>query len=190
MDEVFADTHCAFYSGYAEKSAEPEWNARQFFHLDCLAKMLDCGALDNSAISLAPALKDRIAACKKSGSWDAAIRYADELLRRYPQEDGAVGLKATLIFERGMAKLSKADTQSAYQQNAKSLKQPIIDLEKFCVEYPDYDLSFELVSYLKHMQAISLANSGRPRMLCWRMRKRLPTGPWRRQNGIATRCQS
>lgn len=162
MDEVFADTHCAFYSGYAEKSAEPEWNARQFFHLDCLAQMLDCGALDNSGISLAPALKDRIAACKKSGSWDAAIRYADELLRRYPQEEGAVGLKATLIFERGMAKLSKADTQSAYQHNAKSLKQPISDLEKFCVEYPDYDLSFELTSHLKHMQAISLANSGQP----------------------------
>ena len=144
------------------ESEEPNPHARQFFHLDFLTQLLDSGVGQVDVICLAPALRDRIQAYKKDGDWPAAITSASELLRRYPQEKGAVELEAGVLFERGIARLSKVETESTYQQNAKSLEQPIEDLEKFCLEYPDFGISFEFVAHLKHIQAVNLANAGQP----------------------------
>jgi hypothetical protein len=111
---------------------------------------------------VAAGLKDRIAACKSAGRWDSAITYATELLRRYPHEDEFVALKANLLFERAVEKLSKADSESAYERNALSLKQPIADLEQYCTQYSDRGLIYELIAHLKHIRAVNLANAGLP----------------------------
>jgi hypothetical protein len=162
VEEVLIDAQCAFYNAYSQAAKEPQPQARQFFHLDRLMQLLDSGVAPTDVICLAPALRDRIQAYEKTGDWPDAITSASELLRRYPQEKGAVELKAGLLFERGIARLSKVETESTYRQNAKSLEQPIEDLEKFCAEYPDFGVSYEFVAHLKHIQAVNLANAGQP----------------------------
>jgi hypothetical protein len=163
LEEVFIDTHCGFYNGYSQLQGPLKPDSRQFFHLERMVELLDLAGGGNKWIPLvAPGLKDRIAACEEAKEWNRAVGYADELLRRYPQEDAFLELKANLLFERVLANLNKSESEAAAENNAAELQGAAADLESLRSQSPDHALPFELIGHLKHIRAVNLANAGRP----------------------------
>lgn len=163
LEEVFIDTHCGFYNGYSQLQGPVKPDSRQFFHLERMLELVDLSGGGNKWIPLVgPGLRDRIAACEEAKEWNRAVGYADELLRRYPQEEPFVELKANLLFQRALAKLNKSESESAAENNAAELQKAAADLESLRPQYPEHALTFELIGHLKHIRAVNLANAGRP----------------------------
>ena len=163
LEEVFIDAHCGFFNGYSQLQGLVKPDSRQFFHFDRIVELVDLVGGGNRWIPLlASGFKDRIAACQEAKDWSRAVGYGDALLRRYPQEEAFVVLKANLLFERALATLDKGDSEWAAARNASALLSAITNLETLCSQYPDHALPYELIGHLKHIRAVNLANAGLP----------------------------
>jgi hypothetical protein len=163
LEEVFIDTHCGFYNGYSQLQGPVKPDSRQFFHLDRIVELVELAGGGNKWIPLpASGFKDRIAACKEAKEWSRAGGYSDELLRRYPQEEAFMVLKANLLFERALATLNKSESEWAAERNASALQNAAADLESLRSQYPDHAVPYELIAHLKHIRAVNLANAGLP----------------------------
>lgn len=163
LEEVFIDTHCAFYNGYSQVKGPVKSDSRQFFHFDRTVELVDLAGGGSKWLPLlATGFKDRIAACKDAKEWARAEDYADELLRRYPQEEAFLVLNAKLLFERALATLNKSESEWVAERNASALQNVITELEELRSQYPDHALPYELIAYLKQVRAVNLANAGLP----------------------------
>jgi len=163
LEEVFIDTHCGFFNGYSQLQGPVKPDSRQFFHFDRIVELVDLvGGGNRWTPLLASGFKNRIVACQEAKDWGRAVGYADELLRRYPQDEAFVMLKANLLFERALATLDKSDSEWAAAHNARALLNAIANLENLRSQFPDHALPYELIAHLKHIRAVNLANAGLP----------------------------
>ncbi|KAB8317119.1 hypothetical protein SD81_023040 [Tolypothrix campylonemoides VB511288] len=160
LNELFIDTHCAFYNGLIPKTVKPSWKERAFVHIDYIQQLLELSPVSVQEVEtlLAEAWQARITACKEAQKWRKGIYYCQQRLKSSPNFIKLQDELAEINYLATLAKLREAKTEVQYQKNAKHLLVGIQALEKCLKDYP-YNLTiFELLASLYHLRAISLAN--------------------------------
>lgn len=163
LDEVFVDTHCAFYNGYWQQTIKATPKSRQFCHLDYLAKLLDVSGASTSEQSqlLGEATEQRISVCRDSGDWNQAVELASSLLKRFPDRLEYQEMRASLEFARATHALKESDSESANLSEAAGLEPATDALDKMCEAYPSTASAYELAGRLHRIRGTRLVKGGK-----------------------------
>jgi hypothetical protein len=166
VDEIFIDTHCAFYNAYSRLNElqKPDPESRQSVHLKFVTQWLEFSQApeDVRFAIVGGAMRDRVDAFARAEQWDAAVSGAADLLQAFLQRDEFVQLSADLQFARALKVLSKGDGETVQESNARSLERSIASLEQLRARYPDSVSLYRLISQLYRIRAVNLANAGLP----------------------------
>lgn len=160
VNEVFIDTHCAFYNGYLQEVANLTRESRAFTHLTCLKGLLKFTDLsrDDLFTLLVPASERWITLCEKSKQWDQAVRVCTDLLKYLPDAEEYQDRLALLYLARTLERLKNDESPEENLKDAKILQKGIDRLEKTRHDYPCSIAFFEALGLLHHLRAIKLAN--------------------------------
>jgi hypothetical protein len=163
VNEVFIDTHCAFYNSYSQQTAKTTPKSRQFAHLGYVTRLLDLsGASQDEQFQLVgEATEDRIRVCCDAGDWNQAVELASGLLKRFPDRLHYQEMKASLEFGRATHKLKNSESESANLSDADRVAPAIKILEEMCEKYPSTVAPYELAGRLHRLRAVKLANGGK-----------------------------
>lgn len=161
VNELFINTHCAFYNGLIINTRKPSWKERAFVHIDYIQQLLDLSPVSAQEVEtlLGEAWQTRITAYKEDKKWRQAINYCQQRIKWLPNNITFQGELAEIHYLKVLAKLGEARTDNQYTKNAKHLLNGIQTLEKYLKDYPSNLTIFELLSSLYYLRAISLANN-------------------------------
>lgn len=160
VEEIFIDTHCAFYNGKVRREAELTLVDRAFRHVHLISELVELSGLspdEQFSLFYTPALA-QMGLCQEAQRWEQAIQVGEEILGRFPESQGLQDKVANLVLLEGLNKLGKSTTPSESLKDAQILDRSISHLETMLEAYP-YNLTiFELLGDLHHLRAIRLAN--------------------------------
>jgi hypothetical protein len=160
LRELFIDTHCAFYNGLISKTQKLTWNARAFAHIDYIQQLLELSVFSNEEVLslLAAGWHKRIDACKEAKKWRQCINYCQQRLKLLPYNIDFQGELAEVIYLATVEKCPQVQSQWQYSQNSKTLQRGIKQLEKHRKQYPHSLVTFQVLSGLYHLHAVSLSH--------------------------------
>lgn len=161
VNELFINTHCAFYNGLIINTRRPSWKERAFVHIDYIQQLLDLSPVSAQEVEtlLGEAWQTRITAYKEDKKWRQAINYCQQRIKWLPNNITFQGELAEIHYLKVLAKLGEARTDNQYTKNAKHLLNGIQTLEKYLKDYPYNVTIFEMLGSLYYLRAISLANN-------------------------------
>ncbi|MBC1238059.1 lipopolysaccharide assembly protein LapB [Nostoc sp. 2RC] len=161
VNELFINTHCAFYNGLIINTRKPSWKERAFVHIDYIQQLLDLSPVSAQEVEtlLGEAWQTRITAYKEDKKWRQAINYCQQRIKWLPNNITFQGELAEIHYLKVLAKLGEARTDNQYTKNAKHLLNGIQTLEKYLKDYPYNVTIFEMLGSLYYLRAISLANN-------------------------------
>jgi hypothetical protein len=164
IDEIFLDTHCAFYNAYSRlnPSQKQDPKSRQFVHLEFATQLLELSqAPEEVRLAIVGCgLRDQMDAHARSEQWDNAVSSAAKLVNAFPNNHDFVQLSADVQFARALKILSKGDSETIQESNARSLERSVAGLEQLLNRYPDSAPLYHSLAELHRIRAINLANAG------------------------------
>lgn len=161
VDELFIDTHCAFYNGLMPQLTKPSLSERAFIHIDYIQQLLEWSAMSGEEVQslLGVPWQTRITLCQQAKKWQQAIYFCKQRLKYLPHAIDFQNDLAENYYLGTLEKIREPKSEAQHSQNAKRLQAGIHALEKCLENYP-YNLSiFELLGALYNLHAISLSNS-------------------------------
>ncbi|ACC81767.1 tetratricopeptide repeat protein [Nostoc punctiforme] len=161
MNELFINTHCAFYNGLILKSRKLSWKERAFVHIDYIQQLLKLSPVSAQEVKnlLGEAWQTRITVYKEAKKWHKAINCCEQRLKWLPNNIEFQGELVEIYYLKTLSKCWDAETKDQYAQNAKNLQPGIRELRKFLKKYP-YNLTiFQLLASLYHLHSVSLVRS-------------------------------
>lgn len=163
VEEIFVDTHCAFYNGYLAESEALTLNNRAFAHFGYLVTLADFLQLplEHQKTLLRPPLEAQVKLNQEANNFWMAIRAGQHLLRLFPQRPDYQTELAQLYLADTLARLSNRESSSGSLRDANRLQQGIKQIEKLREKYPYNITNFQLLGLLHHLRAVKLGNSGR-----------------------------
>ena len=162
LDELFIDTHCAFYNGLIPKTTKPSWKERAFVHINYIQQLLELSSISKEEIQtlLREAWQRQIDACKEAKKRQLAMNYCQAILKCLPNDIQFQGELVEIHYLATLAKCREdAKTRAQHHQNAKTLHRRIQELEKYLKQYPYNQIIFQLLSSLYHLRAVSLKHN-------------------------------
>ncbi|WP_071192154.1 hypothetical protein [Trichormus sp. NMC-1] len=160
VNELFINTHVAFYNGLIMNTEQTSCKERAFVHIDHIQELLDLSSISAQEVEtlLGEAWQTIITAYKEAKKWQQAINCCQQRLKWLPNNIQFQSELTEVHYLKVLAKLREAKTDNQYIQNAKHLLTGIQILEKYLEHYP-YNLTiFDLLGSLYYLRAISLAN--------------------------------
>ncbi len=163
VDEVFIDTHCAFYNGRMQLGEPLAPDDRAFAHLRYIENLLEFStlSLNDQLALLGPAKDNQIKLYEESQQWEQAIQVSAGMASRFPDGERYQNKLAELIFSKTLAELTNGESEQENLADSKRLERGVQRLEKFRFDYPYNVTVFELLGYLHYLQAIKLGNAKR-----------------------------
>lgn len=162
FEEIFIDTHCAFYNGAIQQVEMLTPKDRAFVHIDYLEKLMNISNIsrDKYKSIFGPLAEMQIKMYQEREDWYRAIEVNLALLERFPDLVEYKRNLALLYQAKIMDELLNGESESDNLHDAGILEKGIKDLEKLRKEFP-YNLVFhEVLANLCHLFAIKLANCG------------------------------
>jgi len=160
LDEVFLETHYAFYLSLSQDVEKPSSSDRAFVHVEAIEQLLDHSSLspDEKRAAYGPLFEARIAACREAGKWDQAVTFATRLASRFSEDLEYQDLLVYTEHRRTMNSLSNHDGESNNLADARALERGIQRQEALRRLYPSNSSLFESLAVLHHLRAVKLAN--------------------------------
>ena len=162
IEEIFIDTHCAFYNGYIQQGVVQKADSRAFVHWEWILKWLRFVDLPADQLQglLEPAALKWINLCETEGKWTLALRICEDAIEFLPDQRGLYERNVYLIFVEALSQSKLTQAAKNFTQRAKSLEEAITRLEDFRQETPDLLMLYVYIANLYHQLAITLANAG------------------------------
>jgi tetratricopeptide (TPR) repeat protein len=163
LEEVFIDTHCAFYNGRIRDVEEVEPNDRAFVHADYITMLTDlAGYSDSLAIPLlGPPFRLRIQAYRAAKQWKNAIRICNQILARFPNSKEFQDALAGLYVESTFSGMKNGKSEKESLADAKRLEIAIKRIELARRTYPFNVEFYRALGQCHYVRGIKLANGGR-----------------------------
>lgn len=163
VEEIFIDTHCAFYNGRVQQIEKRDPEYRAFVHINYIKRLIDSLALpaDEYLAVLNPPAELIVKLYQEAKQWDQAIEVCTDMLNRYPHLVDYQDRLASLHFTKTQTKLNNGKSESQNLQDAKTLQATITILEGLRKKYPHNVTIFEILGHLHHLCAVKLANGKR-----------------------------
>lgn len=161
--EVFAETHLAFYRGYARGDKELTPDSRAFVHFDHVKRLLPRMGVNGDALVdlLRGPFEAQLNALVRAGRWDDATRLCQLILKYAPGNDECYEELARIHFTRSVAALTNDSGVSAARADAENLAGAIRQLEAMRASRP-YDVAvYEFLARLYQLRSGRLAACGR-----------------------------
>ncbi len=162
IEEIFIDTHCAFYNGYIKQGVVQAADSRAFVHWEWILKWLRFVELPEAQLQglVEPASLKWISLCENEGKWTLALRICEDALKFLPGQRVLYERHAYLIFVEALSRQKLTRAARNFTQQAKSLENAITRLEDFRQNTPDLLMLYVYIGNLYHQLAITLANAG------------------------------
>ncbi len=162
VDEVFVDTHWAFYRSYAPTDQPLTPQSRALVHFDYLAAFVaHAGLTEAQAAELLREPAEALAALgRETKQWQPAETACELLLQHCP---GAVEYQqklADIYFGRTISQIKNGTSDADYKRDAAAYLKGIERTEQLRRRYPDCAVLYEYLGHLYHLRAIKLANAG------------------------------
>lgn len=145
LDELFIDTHCAFYNGLVEQKENLVLQDRAFAHIDYIQQYL--ALIDMSAEAILSLLGEpwqiRINLSVKVKQWHIVIKTCTQRLKHLPSSIRFLNELAEILHRASMAIPKEAKFTLQYWQNIRALKSGIKVLEECRKNYPENLSIFE-----------------------------------------------
>jgi hypothetical protein len=162
VNEVFIDTHCAFYNGRVNGAQTLELTDRAFIHAEYVATLANIAGTPIEATRplLTPPIKLRIDFYKTANRWEEAIRLSERVLARFPQASDLQDELAELYVAAALAELRNGESPEDNTSDAARLETAIGYLEALRNRCPFNSKIYALLAQCYHIRAIKLANGG------------------------------
>jgi hypothetical protein len=163
LDEIFLDTHHAFYLGLTAEVESLSPNDRAFAHVEAIEQLLDCSARtrEEQRAVFGPLLEARIAAYREAGRWEEAITSAKRLTARFSGDKEYEDLLILIEHLRATSSLRNSDIESTNLSDAETLRRGIERIEELRRTYPNHPACFQSLAVLHHLRAVKLVNGNR-----------------------------
>ena len=162
VNEIFIDTHCAFYNGRVNDTQKLELTDRAFVHADYIATLADLAgiSIDARCSLLIPPAKLRIDSYKTANRWEEAIRVCDDLLARFPQAQDLQDELVELYVAAALADFRNGQSEEDNMSDAGRIETAIGYLEGLRNRCPFNPKIYVMLAQCYHIRAIKLANGG------------------------------
>jgi hypothetical protein len=165
VDELFIDTHCAFFNGRIRGPGVRSPSDRAFDHAEAIESWLTWGPtspepLDRVSLLIPPGelLLERARAVRQ---WDQATAAALRLWHLFPDRVDFLDRVVDVEFQRTTQGLMNSRYYAvADLADAAVLKEGIKRLQAFCREFPHVLSAFAALGSLYHIRAAKLAKGG------------------------------
>lgn len=164
IEEVFVDTHCAFYNGrYRDTEGALPPGDRVFSHIRHLEEMLPLleWSMAEQANFLRPAAESHIAAHEARGKRNLAIQVARDFLRTFPGDVQIQDLLIGFHIVALEAEIGEEENEHQALANAAKIQSHIRDLEALRQVTQSNLHIYQILGQLHCRRAVSLANGGR-----------------------------
>lgn len=180
VNEMFIDTHCAFYNGRVRNTEELRPDDRAFAHTRYIADLIDLSGLsrDERLTVLDQPTRMQIELYQADEGWEQAVQICTEMLRLFP---GLRDYQSKLADLHASNTISRLDNGTAKQKSladAAILSKGIHLLEKTHEQYVYNVTFFEVLGHLHHLRAIKLANGGQLSEALLEVQKALMFNPY------------
>jgi hypothetical protein len=183
MEEVFIDTHCAFYNSRIKKDDELNPKDRVFFHAHYLETLINIAGISprNFPSLFDPISTARIKVYKREGNWDQAIRIINDFLDHFPDSQKFQSNLALAIHGKIIEELNGGNGIDENSADADSIKRGIEYLEKYREKYSDNIVFYDVMGKLWHLHAIKLNHFAKFSEALISLQKALTFCPYRKE---------
>jgi tetratricopeptide (TPR) repeat protein len=162
VNDIFIDTHCAFYNGRVRDTQALEPTDRAFVHADYIATLADLAGIsaDARCSLLIPPAKLRIDFYKTANRWEEAIRVCNDLLTQFPQSQDLQDELVELYVAAALVACRNGQSQEDNMSDAGRIETAIGYLEALRNRCPFNSKIYVMLAQCYHIRAIKLANGG------------------------------
>jgi hypothetical protein len=160
LDEIFLDTHHAFYLGLERPALSRAPSDRAYVHVEAIDQLLDRSSRsqDEKVAIYGPLFMDRIYACREADQWGQAVKFATRLVSRLPSDREALELLIHTEHLRTLKSLRPGKSESTEIANASIIQLGIERQEALLRLHPSNVSLFDSLGVLHHLRAVKLAN--------------------------------
>jgi tetratricopeptide (TPR) repeat protein len=162
VDELFIDTHFAFYKGLVVQKETLSLKDRAFAHIDYIQQYLQFSGMSVEAVQflLEEPWQTRVNLSVESKQWQIAIKTCTQRIKYVPNSTQFQYELAEIYYQATVAQLKEGNSTLQYWRNVNALKFGIRALKKCHKHHPEHLSIFEALSSLHYLLAIYQFNHG------------------------------
>lgn len=164
LQEVFLDTHWAFYEGLSKGGEKPSADGRAFVHVGAIEELLGYSPWPaaRQQEAFGALLEARVRASLASGARDQAVDLATRLAGRFPGVFEYEELLVEAELDRTLGAIRNGPGERGSRADAEALGRGIGRLELLLARYPHNAGLYDSLGMVEHLHAVKLANGGQP----------------------------
>lgn len=161
INELFIDTHCAFYNDIIDKKEEITTKSRALIHIDHITYLFELSNIskDEQKKLLDPFYKKSLESYQNCGKLNKAIQLYEQATQRFPDTIEYQNELCNLYFSQTFSQLSeKSSDKNDNIKDAQIINDGIEKLKGLNQKFPHNFFCYQLIGEACHIRSVKLAN--------------------------------
>jgi len=163
IQQIFIDTHCAFYNEGININDQLNTNSRAFEHIKYLEKVVGYSKLtkEDRFDLFEPAIKQELLHLKSNKDWAVLIKRCKNAINEYGANDFMLETMFGAYLTKAYCELVNGDSKISNLNDAETLNGSIKKFESLRMKYPDKIQIYQSLGDLYFLRSVKLANAAK-----------------------------